>query len=194
MPDQWRTRLKLIGLALVFVGPVVAAWVLLMIGWRPAGQVNYGSLVEPPVPVQAAGLTLNGEPVSERFFRGRWTMLISIGAACGEECLQVLDQTGRVHVALNQNMDRVRRVLVLAEGQRPPEELHAFEFVNAPVSTLREWNGHDPVSIQLVDPDGLRMMSYGYPLEARGLLKDFERLLRLSRRAVERYRAMLDEQ
>lgn len=187
-----RNRIKLVALAAVFFVPLLTAWVMVLVGWRPAGMVNYGTLVQPPVEVAAAEFRLGDEALEAAWFRGRWTMLVVLSGGCDAACEEVLDQTARVHVALNQNMDRVRRVLVLPEGADVPAQLAEFERLSASDSLVRHWNAEGATSVQLVDPGGLHMMSYALPLDARGLLKDFERLLRISRRDIERYQAQVE--
>ena len=188
-----RNRLKLLFIAAVFFLPLLLAWALVMLGWSPAGAVNYGQLVQPPVASERLALRQHGEPLAPQRLRGQWTLLIASADGCRTPCLEVLEQTARVHVALNQNRDRVRRVLVTGADDQLPAQLERFERYSAAAGLLRQWLGEDPVTVQLIDPAGLHVMSYPFPLDARGLLKDFERLLRLSKRDVERYRAMVEE-
>lgn len=192
--NPWPNRIKLILLALLFIVPILVAHTLLQMGWTTGHSGNYGELVEPTVDVEDLRLVRDGEEATAGEFRGVWTMLIGITDECDQACYEVLDQSGRVHVALNHNMDRVRRALVVTPSVRLPDELAGFPIYEASETTLADWNGGGPISVQLVDPEGRHMMAYGYPLDAHGMLKDFERLLRLSRRAVERYRAMIDDE
>jgi hypothetical protein len=186
-----RNRLKLVLLALLFFGPALLAWVLILLGWRPAGSTNHGQLVQPPIPIETAGLAGAAGGLDEAAFKGHWTMLLVMRGPCGDECLQMLDQSARVHIALNRNMDRLTRVLVLPERVAPPQGLQGVAVLSADVAQLERWTNGAPGAVQLVDPAGFRMMSYPLPLDGRGVLKDLERLLRVSKRDIERQQGLV---
>ena len=55
-----RQRRYLIALALLFFAPLGLAFYLYYgpVGWRPAGRVNHGELIDPPRPLPALALPL----------------------------------------------------------------------------------------------------------------------------------------
>ncbi|RFA31186.1 hypothetical protein CAI21_00595 [Alkalilimnicola ehrlichii] len=191
-----RNRIKLVSLAVLFFGPVILAWVLLAIGWRPDVTVNHGEFIEPPVPLATESLQHHGEPLAVDQVRGRWTIVHLYPSGCSEACLALLDETARVHVALNQNQDRARRLLIVPDTAEFPASLEADERlvqVTAPIGFF-DTLAIDPAgTLVLVDPAGLTIMQYALPLEARGLLKDLERLMRASRRELERHQAKVED-
>lgn len=188
--QRWRSRRKLILVFLLFFVPVLAAWALILSGWRPGGTVNHGTLIEPPRPAAELPLArVDGSALEPRALRGQWNALLLNDGACEEACLQALDKMVRVHIALNKDADRVRLYLVLPDGVPAPElPAGAPELLRLPPDALPALAAEAPLpALHLSDPYGYRMMRYPPPLDAQGLLKDLRRLLRLSNEEVERF-------
>ena len=188
--DIRRGRLKLVLLFLLFFVPTVAALLLVQSGWRPAGTVNHGKLVEPVEPVLETGLIdRQGQAVTAEDFFGHWTILVSSAGSCGQICLDTLNLLGRAHIALNKDMDRVRLVVVQTPSARPPELPDSVQLLQAQPELLEGWSEEAEMSdpaVHIVDYRGLRMLTYPTPLDGSGLLKDLRRLLRLSDEEAER--------
>lgn len=169
-------RAILLVLAL-FLLPVAIGAGLYGFGWRPAKTGNYGSLVEPPRPMPDDLVTAET--------RGHWLMLVADDQGCGATCRQRLWETRQVHVALNKEMERIRRVLISAtplpaatldELRRTyPDLVVAVPANDAWRQTLGTGRG-----VFLVDPLGNLMMRYPDSLDPRGVYKDMERLLKYS--------------
>jgi hypothetical protein len=184
-------RRQLLLVASLFLVPLVAAIILYYSsGWRPAVNVQ-GTLIEPPLPLADAvsGSTLpDGRPADAGVFRDHWSIVYP-AAACDAYTEVVLDELRRVRLALDKDAPRVRRVLLhdgacagvaissrdadllvlAAAGARGGALLAAFPPAVDGVA-----------GIYIVDPHGNLMMSYPASGSARGLLKDLERLLKLS--------------
>lgn len=195
-----RNRWKLIFVFLLFFLPTVAAWVLVLNGWRPAGTVNHGTLVEPPVPVADLPLTdEQGSVIGEDGFRGYWTMLLVSAGPCDTACWNNLDLIMRVRAVLNKDADRVNVALVLPEMVQPPGlPRTGVKLLRLPPTAAAELTGNatqsTPTAVHLVDPFGFRMMSYTTsPLDGSGLLKDLRRVLRLSNEDIERMQLTASE-
>lgn len=185
-----RNRIKLVLIFLLFFGPTLAAWILFESGWRPGGTVNHGQLVEPVQPAGELNLTdEQGQPMGHDQFIGHWSMLLSSSEPCGEPCMETLNQLGRVHVALNKDMDRVQPGLILPT-QAPMPELPArvwqLRADPAQLEALAAGSESGIMAVHLFDFRGMRMMTYPVPLDASGMLKDIRRLLRLSNEEAER--------
>jgi len=185
-----KNRIQLIMIGLIFALPVVIAWILFTVGWRPAATTNHGELIRPPVPQSTAGwVGGEGKSLSPQIFKGIWTMLIVAPGACTESCMHALDQTGSVWVALGPNAHRAQRILLQAKGRpgpgqpRPKRVLAPRETVDALVGPN---SAGDAVTVYLIDPQGLRMMRYPPPLDAHGLMRDLQHLLRISNEQLER--------
>jgi hypothetical protein len=171
-------RRQLLLVASLFLVPLVAAIILYYSsGWRPAVNVQ-GTLIEPPLPLADAvsGSTLpDGRPADAGVFRDHWSIVYP-AAACDAYTGVVLDELRRVRLALDKDAPRVRRVL-LHDGACAGV---AISSRDADLLVLAAAGARGAAGIYIVDPHGNLMMSYPASGSARGLLKDLERLLKLS--------------
>jgi cytochrome oxidase Cu insertion factor (SCO1/SenC/PrrC family) len=196
-PDATRGRRGFLALAALFLLPLAAAF-LLYYGtprWRPSGHANQGHLVDPPRPLPTLAMTaIDGAPVAGDLLRGRWTLLYVADDACDTRCRDALYLTRQTRIALNQDADRVRRVLLAASAccaagefraqhpdltvARPSAEQLALLASVIPAA------GDLPVTragyIYVVDPLGNLILRYAPDAPDRALLDDLKRLLRLS--------------
>ena len=191
-PDAARRsgRRRLLAVASIFIVPLAAAALLYFsVGWRPAVNAQ-GTLIEPPRPLDVAGITRpNGRPAPAEAFFGRWSLVHPIRAACDERTLAILDELARVRLALDKDAARVQRVLAHGgdcETIESPARAADLLVLAAPGAAGKAFLRQFPpavdgaAGIYIVDPQGNLMMSYPATGSARGLLKDLERLLRLS--------------
>jgi len=188
--SRWRGRRQFLLVASIFFVPLATAALLYYSsGWRPAVGAH-GELVNPPRRIEVAGLMRrDGSPAPQDAFEGKWSLVHDAGAACGERTRELLDELARVRLALDKDMDRVRRVL-LHQGSCDSIQLLSRDsdlVVLAAVGPAGQgFLAQFPPAlasgegIYIVDPLGNLMMAYPAGGSARGLLKDLERLLRLS--------------
>ena len=192
-----RNRRKLLLLIGLFLIPPVAAF----LAWNYIGvagvdtTTNAGTLVAPARPLTIAGLAgANGEPLSPEQLRGRWTFVLFANGGCGERCEQQLYLTRQIRLGMNKDVRRVQRLLVL---DAPPsaalrETLQAEhddlvwavrddEAAAALLDAFRG-DGFAPSGEQafLVDPLGNLMMYYRPDVPTRGMIKDLQKLLKVS--------------
>lgn len=187
---RWRNRRRLILIFMAFFVPTLLAWLLVLSGWRPGEPTaQHGVLVQPPVPVTELALTrAAGTELQPRMFDGRWSMMLIVDGACGNDCAYMLDRLFRVYISLNKDADRVQLLLVLPQEAPVPVNMpDGLPLLRLPGSTIAELAEPESAAVHLVDPYGFRMMYYQPPLDAEGLLKDLRRLLRLSNEDVERF-------
>jgi cytochrome oxidase Cu insertion factor (SCO1/SenC/PrrC family) len=188
-----RARLTLVALFALFLAPVVAAWLLhtTVPQWHPQGTINQGNLITPPRPLPAAPLTaVDGSRMDGDVLRGHWTLLLFSEKPCDRGCQALLLQLRQVHAALNKDIPRVQRLLVLVGPQAAGPPQGDPDLLLARLRD-RSWLDHFAVGagdqpaasgrIYLVDPLGNLMMFYPAGGPVRGILKDLERLLRISR-------------
>lgn len=189
-------RLKFLGLAALFAAPIVAATLMYNLGWRPQVSVNSGELVQPPRPVANIGLkTVDGRAFAFRELQRKWTMLYFVDNDCDAACDQALTKMRQAHLAQGKDVERVRRVLIVAAPVPPtrlgtlaqayPDTLVLTGVRDATAGLAREFTlpaGRPPAAgrVYVVDPIGNFMMSYAADTEAKGMLRDLKRLLKIS--------------
>lgn len=191
---QRRQRRILIGLALLFFSPLAFAFVLYYgLGWRPAGHINQGDLIDPPRPLAMPALPRVGALealTAPDLLKHKWTLLYWGSGACPERCRANLYNTRQVRTALGRDMDRVQRVFI-AEGPCCDNDVHAQNLdlimvqatpEAAPLLSQLHTVGDPPAAdrIYLIDPLGNLMMSYAPDAKPKGILQDLKRLLGLS--------------
>lgn len=183
-------------LAVLFMGPLLAAWLFYFVGdgWRPGGAVNHGRLLDNPVtlraPQSSVAVAVPGGP-----FRGKWSLVYVTLGRCDKSCVDALDKIRRVRLALGEKSARVERILLHDEGA--PGGNAAAGDLGPGLATLSlddEYGrslllqfeaasggalAREPVFI--VDPLGNVIMAYAPGFEMRGMLADLKRLLKLSR-------------
>lgn len=182
MTPQNRKRLGLVLIVLLFATPIVTAYVLNAMGWRPSGMRNYGTLIEPPQDLTAARFALDdGKPLAWKDAEWSWTLIALPGAGCAEKCLARIDELRRARLTLNQNAYRVRVVVLDAtlpanalESMKPVERARD---VDEKLSTFRPTN-NDDVAAVLVDPHGFVILSYPAGYDGNLLRKDLARLIK----------------
>jgi cytochrome oxidase Cu insertion factor (SCO1/SenC/PrrC family) len=182
-----RGRLKAFLILLVCAAPTIAAYLAFYV-WPPSGRVNYGELIEPR-PVPAAPLARNdGKPLALSDLRGKWLMVTFDDAACADPCAKKLFDMRQSRLAQGREMDRIERVWVLLDEAAPSAELAALtEGVH-----LLRGKGTEvmagfpaPESVRdhvfLVDPLGNVMLRFPRDADPRRMMKDLQRLLKVSR-------------
>lgn len=181
-----RGRRHLLLIASLFVVPVVTAILLYhSVDWRPVVN-SRGTLIDPPRTLVATGLSLADHTTAPAdAFQGRWSVIRPVTGACGARERVILEELARVRIALDKDADRVQRVLVHDGGcvevtlQDDESDLRVFS-ANADFLAQFPPSMDGAAGIYIADPHGNLMMSYPASGSARGLLKDLERLLRLS--------------
>ncbi|HEX4387748.1 MAG TPA: hypothetical protein VH109_03890 [Steroidobacteraceae bacterium] len=160
--------------------------------WRPAARVNHGTLITPPRPLPPLQLPYETLGASARdgtpALRGVWSLLYVQEGACGQSCQGALYFMRQTRLALNADMTRVERVLVVtgrccerAELGRAYPGLVLIDAAGEAGAALRAaLPAPDEHTVFVVDPLGNLMMSYDVRDNPRGLLEDLKKLLRLS--------------
>lgn len=184
-----RRQLLLVA-SLFFVPLATAALLYFYSGWRPAVGVEHGELLDPPQPLPAMELGLpDGGVAAPDALRGRWFLVHVIAGPCHEPCRGVLAELRQLRLALDKDAVRVQRVLLhdgaCCDAASLPAEpdllvLAATGPSGEAFRSLFPAATGGGTGIYIVDPHGNLMMSYPASGAARGILKDLERLLRLS--------------
>jgi len=198
MTPQTSARLKLILLALVFLGPLALAWALYFgsPGWTPQERTNRGQLLDPARPLPEIALQApGGGPVGRDVFDDQWTLVYVDSGACMDACRKRLHDTRQVRAALHRRAVRVQRVYVSLDRDLPEggiaarlDERHPnlksyraaddrlARFLGATVDNVGD-NGF----VYLLDPLGNWVLYYRPDQPAEAMLDDLKKLLKVSR-------------
>lgn len=188
LPVTKPARYTMALLVATFVLPFVLGTGLYLSGWRPEKFGNHGDLIQPPRPMPETGLLqADGRPLPTAELRGKWLLMLPIEGSCGASCRESLQQMSNVHLALNKEQGRLRRVLVSTEGSPPFAELQQT-YPDLLVAKLdpeasAEWAStldNTGQGLLIADPLGNVIMRYDEAAEMRGVHKDLERLLKYS--------------
>ena len=190
MKSQQKT---LLGLAALFLTPLVAALVLFFgpSSWYPE-PATAGVLISPAQPLQPLVLKeLSGATVELEALKGRWILVYPQSTACNSACEELLAQLVQLQTALGEDRHRLSLLFVVAE---PPEELAAFESLARKLprqQVLLETAGEPGLLDQLgwraeldrmylVDALGNYLMYYPAAEGPRSVLSDLEHLMKHS--------------
>ena len=193
---QSRSRNQLVLIWILFLLPPLSAWV----AWKYLGEegagvtTNAGTLISPARPLQPTGLLrADGTAFSDKEMRGRWTYVLFATGDCGEACERQLYLTRQTRMAMSKDIRRVQRLLVLDQApsaeftQRLQEEQPDLHWVErdkqaGPLMQQFSGDGFGPTGEQyfLVDPLGNLMMFYDLEVPAKGMMKDLQKLLKVS--------------
>jgi hypothetical protein len=187
-PDDARRRGRrhLLLIASLFFVPIVTAILLYhSVDWRPVVN-SRGTLIDPPRTLAVTGLTPTDDMAAPAdAFQGRWSVIRPVTGDCGARERVLLEELARVRIALDKDADRVQRVLVhdggCVEGALQ-DDASDLRVLSADAGFLAQFppSVDGASGIYIADPHGNLMMSYPASGSARGLLRDLERLLRLS--------------
>lgn len=174
----------------LFALPFVVTALLFAVDWRPAQTGSHGELVagnDVLLPFDGL-LGADGKALPADVLAGRWTLLVADAGPCSADCRARLASVRQIHVALNKQMARVKRVWLSPAPAADPllAELRASFpdlVVAAPATTA--WQGLLPAPtagarLYVIDPSGRTVLRYPENFEPRGALRDVERLLKYS--------------
>lgn len=159
-------------------------------GWRPGGGAEHGTLIDPPRALPDTTLTLaDGSAAPAGALRSGWLLVFVEDETCAERCRAALIEMRQARLALDKDAGRVKRMLLHAgaccETGFGADEPDLLVLVAAGTAGA-ELRARFPLAaggrrgIYIVDPHGNLMMSYPASGAVSGVLKDLDRLLRLS--------------
>jgi hypothetical protein len=187
-----RQQKTLLITALVFAAPLLLAILLYS---RPdliqLGTKNNGSLITPARPLDALSISIAGQPQDKSLLEGKWTWTSFIEGPCGPDCAEQLYKSRQVRLALGKDMDKGQRLLVQLGNpvELEPRLLEAHpDLIIASSENDAEWlkqfhledSSIETANIYLIDPLGNLMMYYPPGIEGPKILKDIQRLVRVS--------------
>jgi len=176
----------------LFLAPIVLGTLLFFnmdkIGFKK-GSVNYGTLIQPAFPAEVDGLMSAGKPArKEQTLLKKWTMLYIETEDCKQLCMDRLLLMKRVRLLMNEQMRRVRTVLVtnidtIKQPRLQSDNNLVVTTLTSPKSPfLEQFPMLDKKPIFLLDPLGNVMMYYSQEKpNAKKMIKDLKKLLKYSR-------------
>ncbi|MFK8053983.1 MAG: hypothetical protein AB8F65_13535 [Woeseiaceae bacterium] len=176
-------RRQLILLALVFFGPLLVAIAMYFTGSTGGdrGQVNYGTLIQPPV-------SLDAKLHFDTGLRGRWTLAFKTDQPCADDCDKTLIDLRQIRLATGREIDRIERLLIAPTNSISAEmlERHPGLQVSGNMASTGAalgiaLNELDAEKIYVIDPLGNVMMQYDVSPDRKKFLKDLKKLLKFSR-------------
>ncbi|HSE11106.1 MAG TPA: hypothetical protein VLB69_00610 [Rudaea sp.] len=179
--NKTRSRLVLVAIMLVFAAPLVVALLLNVSGWRPATTRNYGVLIEPPVDIGAAPVTLAGGGKLEWSDKQwHWTLLVLSNGDCGASCQARIADVLRMRLTLNRNAERLR---VVHLGQPlPAASVQALAPLLAGSDDNNVFSAYRPKAagspaLALVNPNGLLILRYDADFDVARVRQDLVKVV-----------------
>jgi cytochrome oxidase Cu insertion factor (SCO1/SenC/PrrC family) len=174
---------------------IAATWYLLLpADYRPGSMTNNGNLITPIYPIAAfTQKTRDGDDFSGKDLEKKWTLVHLIKGHCGEECSKWLYNTRQIRIALAEDMDRVNRLAVVDSTAAATDNRKMWEshpdmrvIIGAQGGLAEQIRQHTAAqsypehSVFLIDPLGNLMMQFPPDINPKLLMKDLEKLLKLS--------------
>ncbi|MGR5251749.1 hypothetical protein ACPV5S_06030 [Vibrio astriarenae] len=176
----WKGRVTLIALVLFFAIPAIAAYVILYNQWYQPGVTNQGVLIEPRLTYQSLGVDYRPE-------KPMWQLAFVVPKHCEKACQERVTLLRQSYLALGKYTERVEPVLIM---QRDSDTtlIQRFDIPSQMVKRLPD-SVADGEDVVIIDPLGQWVMRYSFdlvpssaqPQLMKGMLRDFKKLLKLSR-------------
>ncbi|MAZ44265.1 MAG: hypothetical protein CMF48_03700 [Legionellales bacterium] len=195
LPPQRRNHKNVILVCLIAIclGPILFAWTIYQNSDHfQIQQKRAGELITPAVLASHLQFkTPSDMPVLAQNLQDKWWLVFTPPAVCDERCHQRLTELAQVNAALGKHVDEVGVIYLVEDGASLPEWL-VTAFPNFQVLTLPQSQRLHyflayamPYASQvgatfLLDPQVRVMMHYSHEVEARGILSDLKRLLRVA--------------
>lgn len=177
-----RNQRVLLIVAAVFILPLVAAKLVLALGWYETGVSNKGNLVSPEIQFTSAA----NAPLPDK-----WRIAYRMPEQCEVACTNSLYVAGQLFHALGRQQERVRPVAIASSQsaqqlpELPADNLVELVIADAAHASLAAIPEH---ALMIIDPVGNVVLWYPgntdrreTVMQGRDLLKDLQKLLKLSR-------------
>ena len=184
-----RSRLILLGVALVFIIPILVSWYLVFFSdfKKGDGGTQKGELISPVIPLgEPEVFNLKSKTIES--INGKWTLLFFVENECNQLCEDKLYQLRQIRLALGKDRDKVDRLLVSKNKQQWSQYTNSFngqKYIdprsrdyNGLIKKFNDYAGLDLKATYLIDPYGFLMMKYPQDDNPMGTIKDIERLIK----------------
>lgn len=177
-----RSRAVLIGVIAAFALPVIVAYAMHAIGWRPAGMRNYGELLSPPLDASAvSAVDANGNPLVWANQGGHFRLVLNAPAACVPACAELATHLDGLWRGLGSDAPRLE-ILVAGAPDAATEAVVARGVLKrvhltGDASAMPAGEGPAP-HLYLVDPRGYVVLRWPAGFELAGVRRDLTRIIR----------------
>jgi cytochrome oxidase Cu insertion factor (SCO1/SenC/PrrC family) len=196
MTGKQKTLLTLGALILIFIGPLIAAWILYTSNTSFLSDSNYGQLIAPPLAFEQLNLRdTHNHTFSRQVISGRWLLVYFVPKTCDKLCVQNLYKMRQVRLALGKDMDRMQRMVLMLSPLTDP--LFNNQLAQDYSGTFQAEISRDTImnflpkayaiavtskggGLFLVDPLGNMILFYPPDADPEKILKDITRLLKVS--------------
>lgn len=175
-----------------FIVPMIVAYVYFFYGDRPSVSSN-GVLINPVVDIETLGLSdETGNLLDRDTLTPKWRIYTFVDSSCDTNCQQKLFNMRQINVALGKNRQRLQHVivhltspdsnftqLIETEHQEAIRLYAKDEAIKVLANNPAEKTNQQ--ALYLVDPLGNIMMKFSTDLTAKLILKDINKLLKISR-------------
>jgi hypothetical protein len=200
-------RLALLIIAAMFLLPLLLAWLMYSgsLDFKPTSTRNFGTLIEPPVPIDWTGtVVLSGETnlavnpgQGIGVFDEHWVILQPVPAGCDDSCLKEVSNLRQIHRASGRQQFRIRLALLLDESS-PVGQAKSLLAIYPKFHLIRDPSGLLPEAlagiqqnlsgqagpakgVYMIDPLGNIMMYYEAGSDPNYIKQDLKRLLTWSK-------------
>lgn len=192
---QSRPLFILVLLWLFFLLPMWAAWFI----WKnpshiPTHTTNRGQLIQPAVNLNALNFSTENETQKFSALNGKWLLLYVTGKNCDQLCQKTIYLMRQIQTATGKNQARIQRVVLTLRPQIGPDFQKAAEKYPPVIlahADTRDWQQQTTTLtsqklaissgyLYLLDPKGFMVLGYSLNENPSNLLKDLEKLLKVS--------------
>jgi hypothetical protein len=186
-----KSRWTIIGLFIVFAGPMVIAYSGWSFGWfDTVGSSNNGELIQPVITLQQSNLEIENNPLTvENLNEHWWLVYVTEDATCGLECQANVYLMNQTRTAQAKEMGRVEKFVVVLKKEMVETSknyLNNHFGVNI-FLTSSEQSKIVPGNIYLMDPHGNIMLRYDAVTDEKQainkggmIIQDLKKLLKIS--------------
>ncbi len=186
-PRQKSGRRAFLLINFLFFGPLAIAVFIYATGdWRPAGSLEKGELLWPPVTIPDITLAEASGREPRKHLRGVWSVLYTGPGSCDELCKSRLVDIRQMRLTFGKDASRLQLVFLAESGsidraymtvEHPALYVVDAEKAAEPLATLPERTVGD---LYLVDPQGNVILRYPREMPIADMRADIKKLLKLS--------------
>ena len=182
-----RNRLMLVGIAAIFVVPILVATAINAFGLRPAPTRQHGELLDPRPDLRALAPALaDGGAYAWTPEARVWRILLAPPAACDAACERLGADLDKVWQLFGKDADRVdvlwlcaAEPCAVADGAQRIATLRTLRPDPALRALLPQVDDARGTPVYVVDPYGFVVLRYAPGTDPGGLRSDVARLIKL---------------